>query len=247
MKNLKDKVAFVTGGTRGMGAAIVKRLSAEGANVVFTHSGKNPSKASKVLGDIRANGTEGESLVANNQQPAELTDALEQTTQQFGSVDILVNNAGIFIVKPIWEYTLDEYDRMMDIHVKAVFVASQYAANYMPDSGRIITIGSNLADRIPGQGASLYGMSKSALVGLTKGIARDLGDKNITANLIQPGPTNTDMNPETTDFADFQKQFMAIDRFGTVDEIAGLVAYLAGAESQFITGTTITIDGGFNI
>src|SRR5699024_347156 len=118
----------------------------------------------------------------------------------------------------------EEYDRMMDIHVKAVFVASQFAANHMRENGRIITIGSNLADRIPGPGASLYGMSKSALVGLTKGIARDLSDKSITANLIQPGPTNTDMNPETADFADFQKQFMAIDRFGSVGEIAGLVA-----------------------
>lgn len=247
MKKISEKTAFVTGGNRGMGAAIVKQLSADGADVVFTHTGKNTQKANQVLEAVHNYGGRGTALIADNQNPGVLLKALKTATDEFGSIDILVNNAGIYSHKPIEEYTLDEYDRMMNVNVKAVFVASQFAARSMQDGGRIITIGSNLADRTPAPGNSLYSMSKSALTGLTKGIARDLGPRNITANLIQPGPVNTGMNPEDGDAASFLKGFMATNRYGTVDEIAALVAFLSGPESQYITGTSLTIDGGFNI
>lgn len=201
MRKLSGKAAFVTGGSRGMGAGIAKRLSAGGADVVFTHSGKNGQKADEVLDAIHANGVRSMALVADNRNSNALIRALKTTVDQFGSIDILVNNAGVYANKSIEEYTLDEYDQLMDINVKAVFVASQFAVRHMKDGGRIITIGSNLAERVPAPGESLYSMSKSALTGLTKGIARDLGSRNITANLIQPGPVDTDMNPENSDIA----------------------------------------------
>lgn len=247
MERLKGKTAFITGGSRGMGAAIAKRLSAEGASVAFTHSGKNGEKANEVLEAVKANGRRGAALIANNEDPEAIILAMETATEKFGSIDILVNNAGIFAVKPIEDYSLQDFDQMMNINVKAVFVASQFAARNMKNGGRIITIGSNMADRLATSGGSLYAMSKSALTGLTKGMARDLGSRNITVNLIQPGPTDTDMNPDNSDFAPFLKGFMAAGRYGKPEEVAGLVAYLAGEESSFITGTSITIDGGFNI
>lgn len=247
MEKLKGKVAFITGGSRGIGAGIAKRLSAEGADVVFTHSGKNSQKANEVLNAIKANGVRGAALVADNEDPNKIIEALETAIKNFGSIGILVNNAGIYMQKSIEEYSLSEFDQMINVNVKAVFVASQFAARHMKSGSRIITVGSNLADRVPASEDTLYAMSKSALVGLTKGIARDLGPRNITANLVQPGPINTDMNPENSDFAPHLRSFMALDRYGKVEEIAGLVAYLSSEESQFITGASITIDGGFNI
>lgn len=247
MKNLKGKVAFITGGSRGMGAGIAKRLAEDGTNIVFTHSGRNAKRAEEVLKVVRANGVEGIALVANNEDSEAIKKALKTTIEKFGSLDILVNNAGVAIMKPLEEQTLDEFDQMMKVNVKAVFVASQFAAPFMKSGGRIITIGSNMADHVAMPGASLYSMSKSALIGLTKGIARDLGSRNITVNLIQPGSVDTEMNPADGEFAPYQKQLTALGRFGEVEEIAGLVAYLAREESQFITGTAITIDGGCNI
>lgn len=247
MKNLTGKVAFITGGSRGMGASIAKRLSAEGANVVFTHSGKHEQKANEVLEAITTDGREGAAIIANNEDSAAFVDALETTLKKFGSIDILINNAGIYAQKPIQEFSLDEYDQMMNINVKAVFVASQFASKHMKDGGRIITIGSNMAERVSSSGGSLYAMSKSALIGLTKGIARDLGPRNITANLIQPGPIDTDMNPANSDYAPMLINQLALDRYGKVEEVAGLVAYLSSEEGQFITGASLTIDGGYNI
>ena len=229
-----------------MGAAIAKRLSEEGANIVFTHSGNNGGKADEVLQTIKNNGSSGRAIVASNEDSDALLHALNTAIQEFGSIDILVNNAATFSLKPVEEYGLDEYDQMMNINVKAVFVASQFAAQHMKSGGRIIIIGSNMADRVTFPGASLYSMSKSALIGLTKGMARDLGDRNITVNLVQPGPVNTDMNPADSDHAPGLVSSMAIKRYGTVEEIAALVFYLASKESEFITGTSITIDGGYN-
>lgn len=247
MNKLAGKVAFVTGGNRGMGAAIAKRLSSEGADVAFTHTGKNIQKANEVLDSIKTNGRRGAAFVADHTNPGTLTEALKTTLQNFGSLDILVNNAGIYMQKPIEDYSHDDFDQMMNVNVKAVFVASQFAARHMKSGGRIITVGSNMAERVTAPQGSLYAMSKSALIGLTKGTARDLGSRNITVNLIQPGPVNTDMNPEDSDFAPLLKSAMALSRYGTPEEIAGLVAYLTREESQFITGASITIDGGFNI
>ncbi|WP_257669191.1 SDR family NAD(P)-dependent oxidoreductase [Parapedobacter tibetensis] len=247
MQKLTGKVAFITGGSRGMGAAIAKRLSQEGADVIFTHSGRNPQKADEVVSAARQNGNRVRALVAGNEDSDALLTALETTVDEFGRLDILVNNAGIYSNKPINEYTLEEYDQMMGVNVKAVFVAAQFAASHMKQGGRIITVGSNMADRVGFQGGSLYAMSKSALSGLTKAIARDLGPRNITANLIQPGPVDTDMNPADSDHAPALISQTTIGRYGTVAEIAGLVAYFAGEESQFITGATFTIDGGVNV
>lgn len=230
-----------------MGAAIAKRLSNEGANVVFTHSGANQQKADEVLEVIKSNGNDGLAIIANNEHPDALLKAMHIAIEKFGNFDILVNNAGVFSLKSIEEYGLDEYDQMMNVNVKAVFVASQFAAQHMKTGGRIITIGSNMADRVAFPGGSLYSMSKSALIGLTKGLARDLGDRNITVNLIQPGPIDTDMNPADSEHAPGLVTSMAIKRFGTVEEIAGLVSYLSSKDSGFITGTTITVDGGYNI
>lgn len=247
MENLKGRLAFITRGSRGMGAAIAKRLSKEGANILFTHSGTNQKKADEVLQAIKSNGNGGLAIIADNEDPEAVLNAMNTAMKEFGGIDILVNNAGAFSLKSIEAYSLEEYDQMMNVNVKAVFVASQFAAQHMRKEGRIITIGSNMADRVTFPGGSLYSMSKSALIGLTKGLARDLGDRNITVNLIQPGPINTDMNPADSAHAPSLVASMAIKRFGTVEEVAGLVSYLSGKDSGFITGTTITIDGGYNI
>jgi len=247
MEKLRGKVAFVTGGSRGIGASIVKRLSEEGADVVFTHSGKHQQKANKVLESIKANGRRGEALVANKEDPAAIKKALVATIERFKAIDILVNNAGIYVHKTIEDYSFEEFDQMINVNVKAVFVTSQFAASHMKDGSRIITIGSNMADRVSGAGGRLYAMTKSALIGLTKGIARDLGPKNITVNLVQPGPIDTDMNPANSDFAPSLKSQTALNRYGKTEEVASLVAYLSSDESQFITGASLTIDGGYNI
>lgn len=243
MKPLENKVALVTGGSRGMGAAIVKRLAAEGATVAFTYV-RSASEAQQIVADL---GNKALAIQADNASHEAVTAAVEQVAATFGRIDILVNNAGIYSSKPLLEHTAADYDLMMDVNVKAVFMASLAAIPHIPSGGRIITIGSNMADRVIGAGGTLYAMSKSALIGFTKGLARELGENNITVNLVQPGPVNTDMNPENAPHAEFLKGFMAIPHYGHVDDIAGMVSYLAGKESGFITGTALTIDGGFNI
>lgn len=241
MKHLENKVALVTGGSRGMGAAIVKRLAAEGATVIFTYV--NAADKAKEL----ATAHHAQAIQADSASHTAVIAAVNQVVATHGRIDILVNNAGIYGRTPLLETTPADYDKTMDINVKAVFVASVAAIPHMPDGGRIISIGSNLADRVVGTGATLYAMSKSALIGFTKGLARELGPKKITVNLVQPGPTNTDMNPEDGPRASILKGHMALGEYGTVEDIAGLVAYLSGKEGSFITGTAITIDGGFNI
>ena len=240
MKQLENKVALVTGGSRGMGAAIVKRLAAEGATVAFTYVNSEAKAQQMVTDRVFA-------IKADNASHEAVTAAVAQVAATFGRIDILVNNAGIYFRKPLAEHTAADYDLMMDVNVKAVFIASLAAIPHIPSGGRIITIGSNLAGRVVGTGATLYAMSKSALIGLTKGLARELGPGNITVNLVQPGPTDTDMNPDSGPHAETLKGFMALPHYGNVEDIAGFVAYLAGKESRFITGAELTIDGGFNI
>lgn len=245
--NLKNKVAFITGGSRGMGAAIALRLAEEGADILFTHSGTHQQKADAVVEQIKKKGRRGVGIVARNEYTKELLQALDLAAESFGRIDILVNNAGTFSVGSILEQTEEEFDRLMAINVRAVFVTSQYAGRYMKEGGRIINIGSNIGERVPWPGMSLYAMSKSALLGLTKGMARDLGNKHISVNLIQPGSTDTDMNPEDGELADGQKGIMALQRFTRPEEVAGMVAYLASEETQMVTGAVLTIDGGANI
>lgn len=246
MSRLEGKVALVTGGSRGMGAAIAERLARDGADVAITYV-RAADKGRAALAEIERAGRRGLAIAADNTDPAAVRAAVEQTVAKLGRLDILVNNAGIFVAKPIDALTLEDYDETLAVNVKSVFVASQAAAGHMGEGGRIITIGSNLAERVPGEGMSLYSLSKAALVGLTKGLARDLGPRGITVNVVQPGSTNTDMNPANGDHADAQRSLMAIPRFAEPGDIASIVAWLASEESRFATGAAFTLDGGANI
>ncbi|KAF1052438.1 MAG: Cyclic-di-GMP-binding biofilm dispersal mediator protein [Stenotrophomonas maltophilia] len=241
---LAGKVAFVQGGSRGIGAAIVQRLARDGAQVAFTYV-SSEDKAQALAAEVEAAGGKALALRADSADAAAVEQAIERAVAHFGRLDILVNNAGVLAVAPLEELPLADFDRTVAVNVRSVFVASQVAARHLPDGGRIITIGSTNADRMPFVGGAVYAMSKSAIVGLTKGLARDLGPRGITVNNVQPGPVDTDMNPDAGDFATSLKQLMALDRYGRAEEIAAFVAYLAGPEAGYITGASLTIDGGF--
>ncbi|WP_437966755.1 SDR family oxidoreductase [Sorangium sp. So ce260] len=244
MLELAGKVALVTGGSRGIGAAIVKRLARDGADVALTYVSA-AEKGRAVVAEVEAAGRRGLAIASDSADAAQVVRAVEQTVAELGRIDILVNNAGIAVMGPLDAITLEDVDRTLAIHVRASFLAAQAAARYMGAGGRIISIGSCLADRVPGPGITLYSMSKTALVGLTKGLARDLGPRGITANLVQPGPIDTDMNPANGAGADEQRSQLAVGKYGTGDDIAATVAHLAGEGGRFITGATIAVDGGF--
>jgi 3-oxoacyl-[acyl-carrier protein] reductase len=242
--NLSNKVALIQGGSRGIGAAIAKRLAAEGAAVVITYISSAEQAADVVL-NIESAGGRALAIKADSADAVAVRSAVSRTVEHFGRLDILVNNAGVLAVAPIEEFSLDDFDRTLAINVRSVFVASQEAARHMTDGGRIITIGSTNAERMPFAGGSVYAMSKSAIVGLTRGMARDLGPRGITVNNVQPGPVDTDMNPQNSEFAESLMGLMAVGRYGRAEEIAAFVAYLAGPEAAYVTGASLTIDGGF--
>jgi NAD(P)-dependent dehydrogenase (short-subunit alcohol dehydrogenase family) len=244
MSQLNGKAALVTGGSRGIGAAIARRLARDGADVAITYVSA-PDKANAVVAEIDGMGRHGLAIAADSAHPQAVAAAVERTAAHFGRLDILVNNAGIFVPSPFEETTLDEVERIWTINVRAAIVAIQVALRHMPDGSRIINIGSCLAERVPGPGLTLYSMSKAALVGLTKGLARDLGKRGITVNVIEPGPIDTDMNPATGEGAEGQKRLTALGRYGTGNDVAATVAHLASEEAGYITGTTILVDGGF--
>jgi 3-oxoacyl-[acyl-carrier protein] reductase len=244
-RRLEDKRALVTGGSRGIGAAIVRRLASEGAHVALTYVG-NTDRANETAKVARALGVKALAIQADNADTEEVVAAVERTVRELGGIDILVNNAGIAVIAPFDDYRLEDFDRTLAVNVRAVFVATQAAVKHMQAGGRIINLGSCNAERIPFAGGGVYAMSKAALVGLVKGLARDLGPRGITINNVQPGPTETDMNPVTSDFARMLiQQVMALPRYGTGDEIASLVAYLASPEASYVTGASLSIDGGF--
>lgn len=243
-QHLSGKVALIQGGSRGIGAAIVSRLAAEGAAVAFTYV-SSAAKAEELQNSITANGGKALAIKADSADAEAIRDAVSATVEAFGRLDILVNNAGVLAIAPLEEFSLEDFDRTLAINVRSVFIASQEAAKHMGEGSRIINIGSTNADRMPFGGGGVYAMSKSALVGLTKGLARDLGPRGITINNVQPGPVDTDMNPAHGEFADSLIPLMAVGRYGTADEIASFVAYLAGPEAGYITGASLTIDGGF--
>lgn len=243
-KNFQGKVAFVQGGSRGIGAAIVKRLAREGAAVAFTYR-SSPDEAKKLVDEITLAGGNVFAIRADSADPEALQQAVRQTVENFGRLDILVNNAGILPWGPLEELTLAEIDRALAVNVRGVIIASQEAVRHMSTGGRIINIGSINADRIPVAGGAVYAMTKASLVGFTKGLARDLGPRCITVNNVQPGPVDTDMNPAGGEAASQLKQLMALGRYGKDEEIASFVAYLAGPEAGFITGASLSIDGGF--
>ncbi|WP_206958301.1 3-oxoacyl-ACP reductase family protein [Trinickia acidisoli] len=246
MTRLTGKVALVTGASRGIGVAIARRMAQEGADVAITYA-SSAAKAIGVVKEITETGRRGLALVADSADPHAVVEAVDRTVAELGRIDILVSNAGIGYWKTFDEFTFDEFEHIMAVNVRAVFAGAQAAARHMGEGGRIITIGSCNAERVPLPGSALYAMSKSALIGLTKGIARDLGPRGITANLVQPGPIDTDMNPADGAHADSLRALMALGHYGNGEDIGGFVAYLASDEGRFITGAALTIDGGYNI
>jgi 3-oxoacyl-[acyl-carrier protein] reductase len=242
---LEGKVALVTGAARGIGAGIARRLAREGAAVAFTYPNENDN-GDATLNAIENAGGRAWAIEADSADPVAVEAAVERTVEYGGKIDILVNNAGIIIVKNIRECGLDDFEKMLAINVRGAFVASQAATRHLKSGGRIINIGSCNADRMPFEGGSLYSLTKAAMAGFTRGLARDLGPSGITVNNIQPGPTNTDLNPVDGPYAATFRAMLAVDRFADVDEIAGMVVYLAGPDAGFVTGTSLTIDGGFN-
>lgn len=247
INHLIGKVALVQGGSRGIGAAIAKRLARDGATVALTYA-SSPQRADDVVKDIVANGGRALAFRADSADAGQIKAAVEETVKAFGKIDILVNNAGVLAMGNVaeGEIPLEDIDRTLAINVRSVIVAAQAVAKHMDKGGRIITIGSTNSDRMPFQGGSIYAMSKSAIVGLTKGLARDLGPLGITVNNIQPGPIDTEMNPDSGDFAQMMKGIMAVPRYGTVDEVAAFTSFLAGPEAAYITGASLLIDGGFS-
>ncbi|MDG9780221.1 3-oxoacyl-ACP reductase family protein [Metapseudomonas otitidis] len=245
VKTLDGKVAFIQGGSRGIGAAIAKRLAREGAAVALTYAA-SASAALEVVRAIEAAGGRAIALQADSRDEQAIRAAIRHTRDSFGRLDILVNNAGVLAVAPIEEFSIDDLDRTLAVNVRSVVIASQEAARVMGEGGRIITIGSTNAERMPFAGGSVYALSKAAVAGFTKGLARDLGPRGITVNNVQPGPVDTEMNPDQGEFAESLKQIMALPRYGQAEEIASFVAYLAGPEAGYITGANLTVDGGFS-
>ncbi|MGQ7932557.1 SDR family oxidoreductase [Paraburkholderia sediminicola] len=245
MKRLTGKVALVTGGARGIGAGVAQRLAREGADVTVTYPGAFDGPDT-VLRAITDEGGKAWAIEADSAVPEAVTAAVDQVARDRGGLDILVNNAGIIVVSHIDEFSTEDFERMMAINVRGVFMASRAAARHMKEGGRIITIGSCNGDRMPFEGGSVYALTKAAVAGFTRGLARDLGARGVTVNNVQPGPTNTDLNPSDGPYAPTFKQMLALPRFAHVDEIAGMVAYLASPEAGFVTGASLTIDGGFN-
>ncbi|SEJ44009.1 3-oxoacyl-ACP reductase family protein [Azotobacter beijerinckii] len=242
---LANKVAFVQGGSRGIGAAIAQRLARDGATVALTYS-QSPQAAEAVVQAIETAGGRALAIRADSTNAEAIHTAVNKTVEAFGRLDILVNSAGVLAVAPIEEFSLEDLDRTLAVNVRSVAIASQAAARHMGSGGRIINIGSTNAERMPFAGGAVYAMSKSAIVGLTKGLARDLGSRGITVNNVQPGPVDTDMNPADSEFAETLKQLMALPRYGHVSEVASFVSYLASPEAGYITGASLLIDGGFS-
>jgi 3-oxoacyl-[acyl-carrier protein] reductase len=241
---LTGKIAFINGGSRGIGAAIARRLARDGATVAISYQNSSAS-AEMLVSEIRDAGGAAIAIKADSSDSRALTLTIDSVAERFGRLDILVNSAGVFLTGKLEQFSIADFDKTVAVNVRAVFVAAKAAAVHMREGGRIINISSANAERMPFAGGAVYAMSKSALTGLVKGLARDLGDRGITVNNVLPGPTDTDMNPAGTDFAASLHGLMALPRHGTPNEVASMVAYLAGAEAAFVTGADLPVDGGF--
>ena len=244
-KTLEGKVALITGGSRGIGAAIAKRLAADGANVAITYTKGADAAASVVKGIERAGGR-AIAIQADAADPDATKAAVEQTVAAFGQLDVLVNNAGTAIPKSFEETTLEELDRLIDVNVRGTLVATQAALRHMKSGGRIIMIGSSVGERVMVPGLVPYSATKGAVKMFTQGLSREVGSRGITVNNVQPGPIDTDLNPAVGEWAVPQKAATALDRYGHVEEVAALVAFVAGPEASYITGANLTVDGGMN-
>ena len=245
MSNLTQKVALVTGGSRGIGAAIAKRLAADGAAVAITYA-KDSKAASAVVEAIKHEGGKAVAIQAEAANAEAVKGAVEKTVKTFGRLDVLVNNAGTAIPKPFEETTLEEIDRVIDINIRGTLVATQAALRHMKSGGRIITIGSCVGERNMTPGLTPYSATKGAVKMFTQGLAREVGSRGITVNNVQPGPIDTELNPAAGEWATPQVANTALGRYGHVDEVAALVAFVASPESSYITGANLTVDGGTN-
>jgi 3-oxoacyl-[acyl-carrier protein] reductase len=241
---LAGRRALVTGGSRGIGAEIVRRLTTEGAAVAFTYSASE-ADAEKLVADVTANGAKAVAIQADAADPAQTAAAVEEAVAALGGLDVVVNNAAVAHIAPIDEFPSEQFDRLVAINIGGVYWTTRSALKHLGEGARIINIGSINADRIPGPGLSVYGMTKGAVSSFTRGLARDLGPRGITVNNVQPGPINTEMNPDEGDFADFMKKVTALGRYGQTSDVAALVSFLAGPESGYVTGANLNVDGGF--
>jgi 3-oxoacyl-[acyl-carrier protein] reductase len=244
-KKLEGKIAFVTGGSRGIGAAIAKRLAEDGANVAITYA-KDVKAASAVVEAIERDGGKAVAIQADAADAVAVKKAVEKAVASLGRLDILVNNAGTAIPKPFEETTLEELDRVIDINVRGTFVTTQAALKHMNDGGRIVMIGSCVGERNMTPGLAPYSATKGAVKMFSQGLAREVGSRRITVNNVQPGPIDTELNPAAGDWATPQIANTALGRYGHVDDVAALVAFVAGPEASYITGANLTVDGGTN-
>ena len=244
-RKLDGKIALVTGGSRGIGAAIAKRLAADGANLAITYS-KGADAAASVVQEIERDGGKAIAIQADATDAEAVKGAVEKTVATFGKLDVLVNNAGTAIPKPFEETTLEELDRVLNLNVRGVFIATQAALKHMKNGGRIIMIGSCVGERMMTPGLVPYSATKGAVKMFSQGLSREVGARGITVNNIQPGPIDTELNPAAGEWATPQKAATALNRYGRVDEVAALVAFVAGPESSYITGANLTVDGGTN-
>ena len=242
---LAGKVALVTGGSRGIGAAIAKRLAADGASVAITYS-KGTDAASSIVKAIQGEGGKAIAIQADAADAEAVRNAVEKTVSSFGRLDVLVNNAGTAIPTPVEETTLADFDRVFAINVRGVFVATQAALKHLKAGGRIIMIGSCLGERVLMPGMAPYAATKGAVKMFTQGLARELGARGITVNNVQPGPIDTELNPASSEWAVGQKAVVPLDRYGHANEVAALVAFVAGPESSYINAANLTVDGGTN-
>ena len=245
MSKLANKVALVTGGSRGIGAAIAKRLAADGAGVAITYA-KDVAAASSVVKAIELGGGKAIAIQADAANVAAVEGAVKKTVAAFGRLDVLVNNAGTAIPKPFEETTPEEMDRVIDINIRGVFATTHAALKHMKEGGRIIMIGSAVGERAASPFLVPYSGTKGAIKMFTQALSREVGSRGITVNNVQPGPIDTDLNPASGDWAVPQKAATALDRYGLVEEIAAMVAFVAGPESSYITGANLTVDGGMN-
>jgi 3-oxoacyl-[acyl-carrier protein] reductase len=245
MANLTNKIALVTGGSRGIGAGIAKRLAAEGASVAITYT-KGADAAGSVVQQIERAGGRAMAIQADATDAKAVQAAVEATVATYGKLDVFVNNAGTAIPKPFMETTLEELDRVIDLNFRGALVATQAALRYMQDGGRVIMIGSCVGERMMTPGLVPYAATKGAIKMFAQGLSREVGDRGITVNNIQPGPIDTDLNPAAGDWAAPQTANTALHRYGHVEEIAAMVAFVAGPDAAYITGANLTVDGGTN-